>query len=96
MLPGRKKAQEAHLCGYLAESQEVNTNPDIRVCTPPLKAVVTRNSLAPLSTTDIDTNTTGAENTSGRGSQKNIKATTDSDDFYHKPHSTPKGVKITH
>jgi hypothetical protein len=60
------------------------------------KAVITRKFFAPLRITGMDTETTGAENTTGAGGfQKIRQAATISDDFYHKPHSTPKRLKLT-
>jgi hypothetical protein len=51
----------------------------------PLKAVLTCNFFAPTRTTDMDTKSTGAG-----GSQKTMQTATNSDDFYYKPHSTPR------
>jgi hypothetical protein len=56
----------------------------------PPKAVLARNFSAPLRATDMDTVTTGAEDP-----QKTRYAATNNDDFYHKPHSTPKKIQTT-
>jgi hypothetical protein len=79
-LPGTKQAQAAWLLrGYLADSQEVD-------CTSPKICGRQAASKSGKTLHLSDTETTGAG-----GSQ----AATNSDDFYHKPNSTPKWLNRT-
>jgi hypothetical protein len=63
----------------------------------PPEAVLTRNFFSPLRTMDMDAQTTGTESapTEQKAPRKSGRLSA-SDDFYHKPHPTPKQHKRPH
>jgi hypothetical protein len=78
--------QQVRDAGGISVNDTSETGKKSAVKQPP-KTVPTRNFFAPLRTNGMDTETTGAENTTGEGGFQNIRwAVTFSDDFYRKPH----------